>query len=385
MSDSCRFVLRNSAKPAAVLIALAVVTLAIPGLVSPGKPEAEARSSSLSPLPARPSGRTRLEDIRPIVGFAINAHHIADLQLYLASVDRIAELNANSLIVLTPMIQRYVDSNRIEFVPEKCASDEQLVAILQHARQRGLYTTLLPIVLIENPGTKDWRGVIRPKNWDEWWSSYEQFIDRFINIANQGGVDLLMVGSELNSTESQLSRWTHIIDRVRSRFSGQIGYSANWDRYAKVELWSKVDVMAVSSYFELLRDDPDADEDELANAWTKERDALLAAAKRWNRPLLLSEVGYPSVPWASAHPWNYVVPAGAKADHEAQARCWRAFFKAWTGVIAGENSPASGFFGYFWSPYYHGDAWDTGYGINGKPAHAVVKDGFALIRSRASR
>src|SRR4029453_2237505 len=120
---------------------------------------------------------------------------------------------------------------------DKCATDEQLVLILKRARERGLHTTLLPIVLIEHPGEKDWRGVIRPKDWDRWWETYDAFTDRFVDVANAAGVELLVIGSELNSTEDMLDRWQRQVDRVREAFNGQIAYSANWDRFDKIKFW----------------------------------------------------------------------------------------------------------------------------------------------------
>lgn len=411
MASSVQRGLRPSTRVAIVLLMLSPLALAVPGLFDPEWDfdfEAERPMATALPLAPRPAGELRtIDSLRPIAGFAINAHYISDLNLYLQSVDEVAALGANSVVVLTPMYQETVESSQIRFVPSKCATDEQLIAILQHARFRGLHTTLLPIVLIERPGEKDWRGVIQPASWDAWWSSYDDFIDRFVSIAVQADVDLLAIGSELNSTENQLDRWERIVERVRDRFirrgnsggreqensggrgransggRGQITYSANWDRYDKIELWPLVDVMCVSSYFELERDDPEASEAELVRAWRSERRALIKAARKWDRPLLLSEVGYPSLPWASAHPWNYVAPKGTEADHESQAKCWRAFFQAWGDAFVDEDGPSAGFFGYAWSPYYHGDAWDTGYGINGKPAYEVVRRGIARIRQEA--
>ena len=95
--------------------------------------------------------------------------------------------------------------------------------------------------------------------------------------------------------------------------------------------------------------------------------------------MLLSEVGYPSLPWASAHPWNYVASAGTKADHDAQARSYRAFFTAWSDVFARRDTGTLGFFCYYWDPYHHGQDEDTGYGIHGKPSEPVVRDGFRRI------
>lgn len=338
-----------------------------------------------APAPDRPGEPITLPEARPLVGFAINAHHIGDLPLYLRSVDRIAELGANALIVVTPMYQRFVDSTLIEVLPDKCPTAAQLIAILKRAREHGMQTTLLPIVLIERPQGKEWRGVIEPSDWDAWWRSYDDFIERYVEIANRAHVDLLSVGSELNTTEDQISRWERIVQRVRRTFGGQLTYSANWDRYHVVRFWELVDVMSVSAYFELVPADPDAPFPALVEAWAVERDRMLDTARHWQRPLLLSEVGYPTLPWASAHPWNYVATGDVAADPEAQARCYRAFFETWTGELTRSSpaGPAAGFFCYRWDPYHRGGPQDTGYGVRGKPAHEIITAGFAEILRRA--
>jgi hypothetical protein len=389
MSGAVHAGLRPLTRLIIVLIVLSPFAFAVPHWIDGGPDYIsewdEEAVVVIAPLPPRERGtRMAVDARRPLTGFAINAHHIGDLNLYLDSVDAIAEMGANALIVLTPMFQERIDSSDIRFVSDKCATDEQLIAILKRGREHGLHTTLLPIVLIELPGERDWRGVIKPKDWDRWWETYEAFTDRFVNVANTADVDMLVVGSELNSTEGMLDRWQGVIERVHDEFKGEIAYSANWDRYEKIKFWPMLDVMCVSSYFELRRDDPEAAEDDLVEAWANERDRLLRFAEKWEKPLLLSEVGYPSVPWASAHPWNYVVDKGSTADHEAQARCWRAFFRAWTQIFADPELPAAGFFGYCWSPYYHGDDWDTGYGIKGKPAYDIVRRGMANVRSEAA-
>jgi len=142
--------------------------------------------------------------------------------------------------------------------------------------------------------------------------------------------------------------------------------------------------MSVSSYFELSRDDEDAPMEKLRKAWIKERNLLLHTAKQYDRPLILSEVGYPSLSSAAAFPWNYVAEDGEKADHTAQARCYEAFFQAWTEVVADPTNHAIGFHCYHWDPYHHGDSRDTGYGIKGKPALKIIRKGFEAIRNRVT-
>ena len=202
------------------------------------------------------------------------------------------------------MFQQYADSTAIRFLPDRGPTDDLLIAILRRARQRGLYTTLLPIVLIEFPQEKDWRGLLRPPDRDAWWASYEAFSDRFLDIAVAADVSALSVGSELNSMEQEHDRWQRVIDRARQRFGGQLTYTANWDRYRAVRFWRWLDFISISAYFELAPDDPDAPLRKLASAWGREREKLLRFSRRYDRPFVLMELGYPSLPWAAAHPWN---------------------------------------------------------------------------------
>ncbi len=321
----------------------------------------------------------------PITGFTLNVHHVSDMPLYLRSVDSIVDIGSNSLNVVTPWFVERVNSTDIRHVRSKCPTRKQLLAILKQAKDRGLHTSLLPIVLIENPGEKDWRGTLEPDDWDAWWESYKTFIDWFATLAAEAGVDTLSIGSELNTTEGQTERWLEISERVRETFDGTLTYSANWDRYSKIKFWSVVDVISVSAYFELVRDNPGAPVEQIIEAWTVERDRLIAFAGRWGKPLMLSEVGYPSLSWANAHPWNYVPEPGMKADHGMQARCWDAFFRAWSKALADPSNQIAGFYCYHWDPYHAGQSNDTGYGVRGKPAYGVIRRGLADIRELAAR
>ena len=136
-----------------------------------------------------------------------------------------------------------------------------------------------------------------------------------------------------------------------------------------------------SPYFELSRDDAEAPESQLTTAWTAERGRLLRFARGEQRSLLLMELGYPSLPWAAAHPWDYVPRDGVEADGEPQARCYRAFFEAWTDTFLKPGSQAIGFNCYYWDPYHRGGTGDTGYGVRGKPAMKVIREAFARIRA----
>ena len=95
--------------------------------------------------------------------------------------------------------------------------------------------------------------------------------------------------------------------------------------------------------------------------------------------------GTPALPPAAAYPWDYVPTDETETDHEAQARCYRAFFGAWSDALVRPGTGALGFNCYFWDPYHRGGAADTGYGIRGKPALGIIRQGFDHIRQATSR
>jgi hypothetical protein len=106
---------------------------------------------------------------------------------------------------------------------------------------------------------------------------------------------------------------------------------------------------------------------------------MLREARRIGRPLFISEIGYPSLPGAAAHPWNYVNVDDVDADHQAQARCWDAFFRAWEPALAAGDGPLIGLSCYHWDPYHAGGRDDTGYGFTGKPSLHVIEAAFERL------
>ena len=331
--------------------------------------------------PAQLDGpRITIDAAQPICGFALCVHHISDLDLYLRSIDTVHAMGATSLEIVTPMFQYTKDAPSIRRLPDRCPTREQLIRLLTHAKSKGMHTTLLPIVLLERRGKGDWRGVISPRDWERWWDSYEEFLNYFIDIANVAHVDLLSVGSELNSTQGQLERWREVIASVRQQFDGQLTYSANWDRYQDVGFWSDLDAISVSSYFTLTDTMEDPTLNELVAGWRPHRQELLAYAASRERPLILSELGYPSLDWAGNQPWNYVARGGARADHDVQARCFDAFFRSWSSALMSGRSGAAGFYIYHWDPYHRGGRHDVRYGVDGKPARGVIEQHFRILR-----
>ncbi len=315
----------------------------------------------------------------PLRGFAISLHHTDQFPLYLQAVDEIAALGFDSLEVATPAFQTDGASQqiRIETGPGRGPQRGQLVTLLKHAKTRGLTTSLMPQVLFTQPRGNEWRGKIHPHNWAPWWESYREMIGYFLDVAIEADVDIFCVGSELLSTERQTDRWVELIAEVRQGFRGLLTYSTNWDHYHVPTLWRHLDLIGISGYWDMTKGvthDPPTPED-LAARWSQIRTKLLNFAIAQNRPILFTEIGYPTLPWAIKDPWNYVNSDNTLPDPHAQAAGYAAFLAAWEDLLIHQPNPAvaAGVFFFEWDPYHQGGPGDSGYGVRGKPAFDLLR------------
>ena len=316
----------------------------------------------------------------PVVGFTLNIHHTSNPKEYFDAVDQIAAAGFNAIEVVTPAYQTDGGSQDIyiEVGMGKCPDRPFLVELFKYAKEKkGLNTVLMPIVLFANPRGNEWRGKIQPEKWDPWWQSYHKMLDYFIAIANDANVDMMMVGSELLSTEEQTERWEQVITKVRTQFPGKLTYSTNWDHYEVPQFWGKLDVIGINGYWDLTtlaKSDPPT-QSAIDARWKEIQTKLLAFGKAKKTPIYLTEIGYPSLPWGLKDPWNYVNSKGVKADHKTQTMAYQAFTTTWDSLSfkQPDTKKFAGVCFFKWDPSYRGGDDDTGYGVDGKPSLDLLK------------
>ncbi len=303
-------------------------------------------ATDIAAVDASPVRRTTTAD-RPTrsptddlwLGCAISLHHTDRLDLYLDAINTMVDtIGFTSLEVVTPAFQTHGTAPEVGIVhgPGAGPYRDQLLAILRQARARGMRTALLPIVLLSDPVKDEWRGHIRPDDWPCWWKSYAGVMDYFVDVANEGEVDLLSVGSELLSTEAQTDRWAGLIRHVRKRYDGQLTYSTNWDHYHVPQFWPLLDLIGMNAYWDLTVEAADPEQphfDEVVARWRHIRAEVLAFARRQKKPVLFTELGYPSLPWGLRDPWNYVNRDGVAATPQVQALGYSAFLSAWDDLL----------------------------------------------------
>jgi hypothetical protein len=308
----------------------------------------------------------------PLRGVAMTIHNVDDPKPYLKCIDEIAAVGADTVEIIVASRQENGSSTTIWVDQRYTPSKPQLLELIAYAKSKNLRVVIMPIVLIQAPRGQEWRGTIKPDSWAEWFDNYRVMMRYFADICEEGKADVLVVGSELVSTEAQGAEWGKVIKMARARFpSGMLTYSANWDHYANIPFWDQLDFIGMNSYWKL-GENHDVKVEEIISRWRAIQKELVAFSNAKSKPVVLLEVGWCSVSNAAHEPWDYTQTT-LEADWDLQKRLYEGFFKAW------ENNPnLGGFMVWEWLPT--GDVIekdDKTYIPKGKPAFAVLKEWMA--------
>jgi hypothetical protein len=296
------------------------------------------------------------------------------IEKYKQSLDEIVSVGADTVKFVVDARQENGRSARIYLDLRMTPSADQLSDLIKYAKSKGLRVILMPIVLLDNPIGDEWRGKISPLEdnggWYEWWESYRAMLGYFAWIAQLNNVDVLVIGSELVSTQSNVEEWTKTINKVRETFKGRLTYSANWDNYWTVPFWDQLDMVGMNSYWKMSDNKGDkATLDDMKHEWKEIQGDLLPWLKKTGKPLLFLEIGWFSQTNAAVTPWDYTQLLEVEPlDMEIQKRLYEAFFQSWYG-----QPMLGGFSIWEWTPGDGGPK-DSGYTPEGKPAEKVLRE-----------
>ena len=355
------------------IVTAAVVYLGVVGCVmwpSDGSSGRAAVDSVASEAPILRAA-AKIEGL-PYRGVAMQVQRIENVMDYGRSVDKIAAMGADTVLFVVDSKQENGSSDRIFLDMRGEPSQEKLGELIQYAHSKKLRVILMPLVLLDAPVGNQWRGVIQPAVWEDWWESYREMLHHYTEVAEKNHAEVFVVGSELVSTEQgdgNLSEWTRTIRQVRREFHGLITYSANWDHYKTVPFWDQLDFMGMNSYYKLGKNNQ-ATVPEIDNRWAGIQGDILTFAHSKNKPVVLLEVGWCSMGNAVTEPWDYTQTA-VPLDLEVQRKLYEAFFESWWG-----KKGFGGFMIWAWTPNASGLD-DRGYTPEGKPAEQVLRKWLA--------
>ncbi|HPS53850.1 MAG TPA: hypothetical protein PLK08_09890, partial [Phycisphaerae bacterium] len=197
------------------------------------------------------SRKPSIKNLGKICGISLQIHSGDKTWPTEKLIDEIAATNANTVCLVVHGYQENASSNSIFIDTRKTPSAGLLANSIRHAHMKGLRVMVMPVVLLSKRRGNEWRGQIAPSSWDEWWNDYTAFILYYAQVAQNEGAEFFCVGSELITTETQTYRWARLIADVREVYGGLLTYSANWDHYEVPAFWKDLDLVGMTTYYDL--------------------------------------------------------------------------------------------------------------------------------------
>ena len=279
-------------------------------------------------------------------------------------------------IVIT-LYQDRRDTTEI-FYTNKTSTDRDVIQTIKDAHEAGLKVMLKPhIDIIDTEKENYWRGDIGfydPASWDEWFANYQKMILNYAKLAEENNVEILCVGTELTFASQKTEHWRSMIRSVREIYNGPLIYAANWDDYKDVKFWDALDMAGIDAYFPLSNRD-NASIEEIRAGWTKWKSEIEKWQSRINKPVVFTEIGYPSSVHAPREPW---ASGRGNAKPELQAACYSAFFEE-----VSDSPWLAGTYWWHWSPHRHdGGRGDNHFSPRNKPAMQVLTEHYERIGTR---
>jgi hypothetical protein len=299
------------------------------------------------------------------------------------SLALLAATGANSVSIIVTCYQETITSTEILCLTDsQTPTDDDLRHVIARAHQLGLAVMLKPHIDLSNDPTH-WRGEIGfgtdETAWAQWFASYRDFIVHYAQLAQETGVELFAIGTELGGTAHRESDWRNIITAVRSVYNGLLTYAANFDgEQFVVNFWDALDFIGIDAYYPLTqKTDPTVAE--LKAGWASPKSELAALSQAWGLPIIFTEAGYRSVDGTNMAPWDWV--SDGPVDLQEQADCYQALFEVF------QSEPwMEGVFWWAWgTDPDHGGPSDTSYSPHNKPAEAILQYFFASAAHNTPR
>jgi len=226
---------------------------------------------------------------------------------YGAELARIAASGATAVSLQAIYRMERHDSVEVVRHPTSSPTEASLRRTFRQARERGLRMMFFPTINLRDEAANAtwWRGNIEPRDWDLWWRNYAAFNLRLARLAQEEGVEWYSVGTEMASTHRFPDRWRALVQEVRQVFRGRITYSVNFDAHDTFSFGDALDVIGINTYDPIAKRDRRPTDEQIRDAWWWIVYKARTLEARFQRPVMITEMGYPSVAQAHAGPWDF--------------------------------------------------------------------------------
>ncbi|MGA2082264.1 MAG: hypothetical protein ABSH53_16880 [Holophaga sp.] len=300
---------------------------------------------------------------------------------YRAELDRIAAAGARCVSLQAIYRMDTGRSCEIRRHPTSSPTEASLRRTFREARADQLRVMFFPTINIreEAEDARWWRGNIEPADWDLWWRDYTRFNVHLARIAQEEGVEWYSVGTEMASTHRFPDRWRGLVAEVRKVFKGKVVYSVNFDSHDSFTFGDCLDVIGMNTYDPIAKlgakQDTCPTPGQVRDEWWWIVNKARTLQARFQRPVMITEVGYPSVARANAGPWDF------RTERPADPGLQESLLEGAFGVLRNWSDGAAVFY-YLYGENLDrkpvGGPGDRTYAVWGKPAEATLRAYFAL-------
>ncbi|MFH1783890.1 MAG: hypothetical protein ABH868_03215 [bacterium] len=293
------------------------------------------------------------------------------------TLEKLAKTNAEWVGLHTTWYQQKYDAMDIH-PTSATPSDDGLIHAIKTIHELGMKVMLKPQLDLLDSSGGEWRGSIEfdtEEDWQTWFDSYTAFMTHYGRLAQENGVEMICIGTELTAaTTVRSDLWKDkVIKSVREVYQGPLTYAANWyDEYLDIQFWDALDYVGIDPYFPLVSvNEPSFKE--IKQGWESRVKEIEEWQKTINKPIIFTEIGYRSSTGSAKNPWEHM--PGKKIDLEQQADCYKALFETFWDK--------SWFYGIYWwewgSSVKSGGPKNRGFSPQNKPAEDVIKKWYEKI------
>jgi hypothetical protein len=294
---------------------------------------------------------------------------------YAEELDRIAATGATCVSLQAIYRMDTGQSNEIRRHPTSSPTEASLRRTFEQAKVRGLRMMFFPTINLrdEADNAEWWRGNIAPSDWDLWWRNYTAFNLRLAALAQEGGVEWYSLGTEMASTQPFPDQWRRMAAAVRTVFKGKLVYSVNFDSHDSFTFGDCLDVIGINTYDPIAKYDEYPEPDQIRDAWWWVVYKARTLTARFHRPVMITEVGYPSVAHAHVGPWDF------RTDKPLDLALQNLLLKGAFGVLRHWSDGEAVFYYLYGENLAQkpvGGPLDHTYAVWGKPAEATLRQYF---------
>jgi 5-hydroxyisourate hydrolase-like protein (transthyretin family) len=291
-------------------------------------------------------------------------------------VQPVVDVNANWAAVMPFAFMQRLDATELIFNIERQwwgEREEGVRKTIQLMHDKGIMVMVKPQIWIRRG---EFTGHLRMNTEEDWIlfeENYRKFILLFAKIAQETGVAMFCVGTELNTfVSTRPDFWNQLINEIKTIYKGKLTYAENWDAKTRVSFWDQLDYIGIDAYYPV-SDSKTPTVEEARLGWQKHKVEILELHQHYNLPILFTEYGYRSRDYAGKTPWESERVEG-EVNHQAQENLTTALFEEFW------NEPwfAGGFhWKWFHNHEQAGGLENNQFTVQNKPAEAILKEHYS--------